>query len=129
MNRVMKESLAPKPEALFARVVSILEQARGYVVRAVNSQMVQAYGLIGCEIVQRATYGKKLIDALSAQLTQRYGQAFSPTTLQYFRKFYLADMERCAEIPRAVGVESSGKGYTIRSPLRSTPLTIWGWQE
>jgi hypothetical protein len=97
--------------------------------------MAQSYWLIGREIVQelqgdaeRATYGKKLIDGLS-QLTQRYGQGFSPTTLPYFRKFYLAYIERCAEIPRAVGVDSSGKGYTILSPLCSTPLTIWGWQE
>ena len=73
----IEEILTPKPDALFGRVVSILEQARGNVVRAVNTQMVLAYWLIGREIVQelqggeeRAAYGKKIIEDLSARLTQ-----------------------------------------------------------
>ncbi len=103
-----------QPDALFGRVVSILEQAQGNVVRAVNTNMVLAYWLIGREIVQelqggeeRAAYGKHVVEALSARLTQRYGQGFSPTTLQYFRKFYLAYIERNAVIPRPMGAESS----------------------
>jgi len=40
------------PDALFGRVVSILEQARGQVFRAVNMQMVLSYWLIGREIVE-----------------------------------------------------------------------------
>ena len=57
------------PDALFERVVSILEQARGNVVRAVNTNMVLAYWLIGREIVEeiqrgkgRAKYGEKVIE-------------------------------------------------------------------
>lgn len=122
----IEEILTPKPEALFGRVVSILEQARGNVVKAVNTQMVLAYWLIGREIVQelqggeeRAAYGKQVVETLSAQLTQRYGQGFSPTTLQYFRKFYLAYMERSAAIPRPMGVESSG---AIGYPEKSRPV-------
>ncbi len=54
------------PESpLFERIVSILEQARNNVVRAVNANMVISYWLIGREIVQeiqggveRAEYGK-----------------------------------------------------------------------
>ena len=46
-------SLPPSaPEGLFGRVVSIVEGARGNIVRVVNSQMVLAYWLIGREIVQ-----------------------------------------------------------------------------
>jgi len=37
-----------EPDALFGRVASILEQARGNVVRAVNHNMVVAYWLIPC---------------------------------------------------------------------------------
>lgn len=103
-----------EPDALFGRVVSILEQAQSNVVRAVNTNMVLAYWLIGREIVQelqggekRAEYGKQVIEELSTRLTQRYGQGFSPTTLQYFRKFYLAYIERNAAIPRPMGAESS----------------------
>ena len=57
---------------LFDRVVSILEEARSNVARAVNSNMVVAYWLIGREIVEevqsgekRAEYGQKIIEALS----------------------------------------------------------------
>ena len=103
-----------KPDALFDRIVTILEQARWNVVRAVNTNMVLAYWLIGREIVEeiqrgkgRAKYGEKVIKDLSTRLTKRYGQGFSPTTLQYFRKFYLAYPERCSAIPRPLGVESS----------------------
>lgn len=114
MSKPKKKVSAEHPDALFGRVVSILEQAQGNVVRAVNTNMVLAYWLIGREIVQevqggeeRATYGKKVVEELSARLTERYGKGFSPTTLQYFRKFYLAYTERCAAIPRPVGVEFS----------------------
>ncbi len=101
-----------KPDALFDRVVSILEQARGNVVRAVNTNMVLAYWLIGREIVEeiqrdkgRAKYGEQVVENLSAQLTERYGKGFSATTLQYFRKFYLVYPLRGSAIPRPMGVE------------------------
>lgn len=113
MSKPKREISAEQPDALFGRVVSILEQARGNVVRAVNTNMVLAYWLIGREIVEelqggeeRAGYGKRVVDMLSEGLTKRYGNGFSPTTLQYFRKFYLAYPDRRAEIPRSVGVES-----------------------
>lgn len=111
---------------LFDRIVSILERAGGNVVRAVNTNMVLAYWLIGREIVEevqrgkgRAKYGGKIIEDLSTQLTERYGQGFSPTTLQYFRKFYLAYPERCSAIPRPMGVEfaDSLAGQEISRPL------------
>lgn len=86
-----------QPDALFGRVVSILEQAQGNVVRAVNSSMVLAYWSIGREIVQelqggeeRAEYGKQVMSVLSKQLIQRFGQGFSVPNLQNFRKFFLA---------------------------------------
>jgi hypothetical protein len=82
---------------LFDRVVSILEQARGNVVRAVNSNMVIAYWLIGREIIhelqdgeERAEYGKQIIKGLSKQLTEFYGKCFSIQTLWNYRSFYLA---------------------------------------
>jgi len=46
----LKRKISPQnPEELFGWIVSILEQARGNVVRAVNSNRVQAYWLIGRE--------------------------------------------------------------------------------
>lgn len=90
---------------LMSRVVSILDQARANVVRAVNSNMVIAYWLIGREMVQalqggeeRADYGRKLVKELSAALIKRYGRGFSVTNLKYFRLFYQTYSERLPEI-------------------------------
>ncbi|MBM4313145.1 MAG: DUF1016 domain-containing protein [Deltaproteobacteria bacterium] len=114
MSKPKSKAPAVKPDPLFDRIVSILEQARGNVVRAVNTNMVLAYWLIGREIVEevqrgkgRAKYGEKIIKDLSIRLTERYGAGFSPTTLQYFRRFYLAYQERCSAIPRPMGVNSA----------------------
>jgi hypothetical protein len=92
-------------------MVSILEQARSNVARSVNINMVIAYWLIGREIVEdmqkgekRAEYGKKILQELSIKLTDKYKKGFSETSLQYFRKFYLAYAER-VEISRHAGVE------------------------
>lgn len=104
-------------DGLMDRVVSILEQARTNVVRAVNSNMVIAYWLIGREIVQelqqgeeRAEYGKQVIANLSRQLTQKYGQGFSVANLKSFRQFYLAYSDRLTE-----------KSYPLGSQLILSP--------
>lgn len=95
----------PEEGELMQRVVGILEQARGNVLRAVNSNMVIAYWLIGREIVTalqggdtRADYGQRLLADLSAALTTRFGRGFSATNLKYFRLFYQAFAGRSPEI-------------------------------
>lgn len=113
MSKPKRKITAKKPEALFERIVSILEPARGNVVRAVNSNMVLAYWLIGREIVQelqggedRAEYGKKVIADLSGRLTERYGKGFSSRVLWSFRQFYLVYSSR-DQILFPLGRESS----------------------
>ncbi|MDR1853927.1 MAG: PDDEXK nuclease domain-containing protein [Azoarcus sp.] len=88
-------------EALFGRVVEILDRARGHVARSVNQTTVVAYWLIGREIVEalqggddRAKYGKTLLEKLAVRLTERYGKGFSSTNLRYFRNFYTIYAER-----------------------------------
>ncbi len=107
---------------LFDRIVTILEQARGQVVRAVNTSMVTAYWLIGREIVEalqggeeRAEYGKQVLENLSVQLTERYGRGFSVTNLKYFRLFYQAYPDRLKAIRHPVGDESSDRPKLHRS--------------
>ncbi len=87
--------------SLFDRVASILEQARGNIVRTVNTNMVLAYWLIGREIVQevqggqeRAEYGKQVVEQLSSRLAERYERGFSPPVLWSFRQFYLTYADR-----------------------------------
>lgn len=107
----------PANGTLVERVSSILDQARGNVVRAVNSNMVLAYWLIGREIVQalqsgeqRADYGATLLNELSAWLLQRYGRGFSVTNLRYFRLFYQAFAERMPVIRTALDRAGSDQG-------------------
>ncbi len=114
MNKpAIEDTPAPTHEALFGRVVSILEQAQGNVVRAVNTSMVLAYWLIGREIVlelqggdARAAYGKKVVEVLSARLTAHYGKGFSSQVLWSYRQFYLVYSDR-AQILFPLGRESS----------------------
>ena len=56
----MTESNHELTDNLLGRVVSILEQARGHVVRAINSNMVIAYCLIRREIVQALQGGDRM---------------------------------------------------------------------
>lgn len=109
-----QKSALAESDHLFDRVISILEEARGNVVRAVNVNMVLAYWLIGREIVEeiqsgreRAEYGEKVVEKLSARLTERYGKGFSSPVLWNFRQFYLVYADR-AKILSPLGRESSG---------------------
>jgi predicted nuclease of restriction endonuclease-like (RecB) superfamily len=113
-------------DQLYQKVAEILEQARGQVARTVNTAMVQAYWLIGREIVeveqageQRAGYGDELIRRLAARLTSIYGQGFSAPNLRRMRQFYLVFPKGSAlpEIRSALPSES-GEGE-IRSALPS----------
>ena len=126
MTKPKRKITAKKPEALFGRVVSILDQARGNVVRAVNTNMVLAYWLIGREIVQelqggeaRAEYGKKVVEELSARLTERYGKGFSSKVLWSFRQFHLVYSNR-NQILFPVGRESAAVGKLSPTGREST---------
>ena len=115
--------------SLLDRVVLILEQARANVVRAVNSNMVTAYWLIGREIVlelqggdERAEYGKQVIENLSMQLTQKYGQGFSVANLKNFRQFYSTYSDRLEKKSYPLGSElntAPGKSYPMGSEFKN----------
>ncbi len=119
MSKPRRAISAEQPDALFGRVVSILEQARSNVVRAVNTNMVLAYWLIGREIVEalqegeeRAEYGRQVLETLSGGLAGRYGNGFSVPNLQNFRKFYLAYSTRviaAAPIQYPTGTKSDAE--------------------
>ncbi|MBP9714501.1 MAG: DUF1016 family protein [Sterolibacterium sp.] len=111
---------------LLDRVVAILEQARGNVVRAVNTQMVWAYWLIGREIVhalqggqERAAYGQQMLDTLSRDLSLRYGRGFSVTNLKYFRLFYQAYTDQ-----QPIG-HPTGDELVIPRPQGFSPQLTW----
>jgi predicted nuclease of restriction endonuclease-like (RecB) superfamily len=140
VRRAQGVALAPRKASgrggLFARVSEILEQARGRVAREVNRGTVAAYWLIGREIVNavqggsRATYGGRVLEALSARLTARYGQGYSLANLKSFRQFYLAYAERRPEIGSPAGSQSvEEKSYLAGSQSAATggfePALSW----
>lgn len=141
MNQTAKAGSAsisiPHPSSLFDRVTAILDEARGNVVRSVNTQMVLAYWLIGREIVQelqggaeRAAYGQQVLRDLSRRLTEHYGRGFSVTNLQNFRMFHQTYANRLPQIHQTLSVKSkttpihqtaSGE---LRSPAKRSTLSV-----
>jgi predicted nuclease of restriction endonuclease-like (RecB) superfamily len=86
---------------LYTQVREILDSARDRMARSVNSEMVRAYWQIGQAIVEceqagkeRADYGTRLIEELSARLKEDGVKGFSRNNLWYMRQFYLAFPEK-----------------------------------
>ncbi|MEA3544564.1 MAG: PDDEXK nuclease domain-containing protein [Thermodesulfobacteriota bacterium] len=84
-----------KSQALYDKIFNVLTASRCAVHTAVNQAMVQTYWQIGHLIVeheqqgeQRAGYGKKQLEQLSAQLTQEFGKGFDVRNLRNMRKLY-----------------------------------------
>jgi hypothetical protein len=80
----------------YSSIKEILQSARSQAFYAVNSAMVKAYWEIGRVIVEqelegknRAKYGERLIDELSASLAEEYGAGFNRSNLFCMRQFYL----------------------------------------
>ncbi len=114
--------------AIFERVAAIIEEARGQVVRTVNTAMVHAYWFIGREIVEaeqlgakRALYGERLIEELAGRLSAQFGKGFTASSLKRMRQFYLAFPTGSA-LPELVTVRERSlskatKGATVRHQL------------
>ena len=101
-------SRARKP-SLFARVVTLIEEARQKVATVANIAQVYTNYEIGRQIVEeeqggkrRAEYGKKVVEELSIKLTARFGRGWSMRSLETIRKFYLL----YAPIPQTLFTES-----------------------
>lgn len=95
VTSLAKTTPARREAALLARVLEIVDAARGHAARSVNSAMVHAYWMIGREIVEveqagakRAGYGDEVIDRLAERLTGRLGRGFGARTLRRLRLFY-----------------------------------------
>jgi len=146
MKKTKPAATIVKPSAtagdgLFARVATILEQARNNVVRSVNSSMVIAYWLIGREITQavqggdeRADYGRRVIETLSSRLTAHYGRGFSATNLRDFRQFYSLYSNRleihhtaCGELmpPSSLEISHPTGGQLMAPDKTKISSTAW----
>ncbi len=97
MTNDQKRAFTPQEGDMdfFEQVSDLLAEARQFAKRQLDSTIVATYYEIGRMIAKReqqgqkrAQYGAKLIQGLSAHLTERYGRGFSVVNLQSFRKFY-----------------------------------------
>ena len=76
-------------------VKHIVEEARATTYRYVNTALVIRNWLLGKRISEeilkegnKENYGKKLITALSKQLSADYGKGFKPTELYFYVRFH-----------------------------------------
>lgn len=81
------------PKALLGDVRSLILTARQHVAREIDSSLVKLYWSIGRRIhqdilqEQRAEFGQKIVQTLSAQLAAEFGQGFSTRNLWYMVRF------------------------------------------
>jgi len=94
MSKV-KKSVRVRKSDLADRVIALVEEARKRVATVANVALVYTYYEVGRMIVEdeqggkkRAAYGKAQLAMLSRKLTARFGKGWSPTNLEYMRKFF-----------------------------------------
>ena len=101
------EVLAISPEQTYHAIRSSIVTAQHTLTMAVNSAMVTAYWEIGEQIYKacgendRAEYGAKLLEYLSAHLTAEFGKGYTVRNLRAMRQFYCCFPNRhtlCAEL-------------------------------
>ncbi len=89
------ELVAVNTDTLYSKVSAIIERGRRYVATTANLAEVYAKFQIGKYIVEdeqaghyRAQYGKRVLETLSAQLTEKYGEGWSYRNLREYKQFY-----------------------------------------
>lgn len=83
-------------ENLVERIVSLVSDARGKILREIDDSLVITNWHIGEYIVEfeqdghvRANYGEGLMKKLSKRLTLRLGKGYSLSNLHNMRRFYI----------------------------------------
>ena len=96
--------------------------------------MLMTYWRIGERIIleehhgsTRAEYGKQLINKLSKQLTEEYGEGLSPRTLREYRQFYLCFPD--AEIWRTCAPNLTWSHFRTLCRESSETARIWYMNE
>ncbi len=92
----IKRSKTVGYETILNEVAALFESARRASVRATNAIMTATYWEIGRRIVEfeqggrgKADYGKKVIERLSHDMTDKFGRGFSKRNIEQMRLFYL----------------------------------------
>ena len=116
---------------LLQAIRKVLGQAHQHLQQTVNHTMVQTYWQVGRLIVEeeqqgkeRAEYGKKQLEALSAKLTTEFGKGFDASNLRNMRRFY-----RAFPIQGAVRHELSWTHYRRLIRIENPKAREWYLQE
>lgn len=116
-------------------LVGLLEEAKRFSARSVNSVMTATYWEVGRRIVEfeqggkeRAGYGEAILQRLSADLTAKCGRGFSERNLRQMRLFFLAWPIRqtvSAESPVGAVRRSGSQKLQTPSAGSSRPPTLF----
>lgn len=94
-NEMMTQTTA-SVDQLYQRISIHLHQAKQNVLRSIDIELLTTYWTIGREIVEeeqkgieRAEYGKAIIQQLSDRLIKEFGKGYGKSTLADMRKFYI----------------------------------------
>ena len=130
----MKDIENPLDPSFVADIQNIIDQGRRKAYSSVNSVMLMTYWRIGERIIleeqhgsKRAEYGKQLINKLSKQLTEKYGEGLSPRTLREYRQFYLCFPD--AEIWRTCAPNLTWSHFRTLCRESSETARIWYMNE
>ena len=89
---------------LFKSISDLIEEARSFAAKQVNTVLVFTYYEIGKRIVEHeqggeetAVYAQETLKLLSRQLTKEYGKGYSVDNLEKFRKFFIIYRTKISE--------------------------------
>lgn len=142
MEKENRPIVVENEDDLFAHVAELIEGSRKHVAKAVNTAMVYTYYGVGQYIIEyeqcgnyRASYGKAVLNRLSAKLTEKFGKGWSYETLAKCRKFYnvytnLSDGQTKSSIAKessAPQTESSHPRNLSASQTKFVPEFTLSW--
>jgi len=97
MGRQAKPLNTRVPPSILPEIRCMIDRSRRHVATTANLALVNLYWNIGRIVTQdiqknekRAGYGEQLLGGLAKVLTQEYGQGYSISNLNDFRRFYEA---------------------------------------
>ena len=94
LNPISEENDLIDIEKIYDNIRNKIIVARGKMLKHIDTTMVEVYWYVGkityelFENSNKASYGKKIIEALSSKLTNEFGGGFSPVSIRRMRRFY-----------------------------------------